>query len=174
MSYANSVAYNASLHSYWSVQEKEVSPYCIVSPANSRDVSTAVKILSTGRPSTVCKFAIRSGGHTAHAGSANINDGVTIDLSALDEITLSADQSTVAIGPGQRWRNVYGALQARNLSVSGGRAGGVGVGGLTLGGQLLFLLDVQPPRSSRSFTEQYRKKAAFPTSPPGKDSPVTV
>lgn len=148
------MAYSASLLSYWSVQEEEVSPYCIVSPANSQDVSIAVKILSTGNLFNFCKFAIRSGGHTAYAGSANIDDGVTIDLSALNEITLSGDQSTVAIGPGQRWGNVYGALQAQNLSVSGGRSGGVGVGGLTLGGQLSFLSDVQPLRSHRSSTEQ--------------------
>ena len=144
VSYPNSGAYNASLRSYWSVQEEEVAPSCVVSPANVRDVATAVEILSTTTGSrrssaVVCKFAIRSGGHTAHAGSANIDDGVTIDLSALDEITLSPDRSSVAIGPGQRWRNVYGALQPQNLSVSGGRAGGVGVGGLTLGGQPFFL-----------------------------------
>ena len=114
-----------------------------------------MKILSTGSLFDVCKFAVRSGGHTAHAGSANIDDGVTIDLSALNEITLSGDQSTVAIGPGQRWEKVYGALQAQNLSVSGGRTGGVGVGGLTLGGQLFFLSDVQRLRSHHFSTKQY-------------------
>lgn len=134
VSYSKSAAYNTSLQSYWSVQEEQVSPACIVSPTSSQDVSKAVKILSTASHFKVCMFAIRSGGHTAHAGSANIDDGVTIDLSALNDIKLSEDQSTVSIGPGQRWENVYEALQSHGLSVTGGRAGGVGVGGLTLGG----------------------------------------
>lgn len=79
-------------------------------------------------------LAICSGGHTAHAGSANTDNGVTIDLSALNDINLSEDHSTVAVGAGQRGENVYEALQSHGLSVSGGRAGDVGVGGLTLGG----------------------------------------
>ena len=168
------MAYNASLLSYWAAQEEQVSPYCIVSPANSEDVSTAVKILSTGTFFDICKFAIRSGGHTAYAGSANIKDGVTIDLSALNEITLSEDQSTVAIGPGQRWGNVYGALQAQNLSVSGARASGVGVGGLTLGGQLFLLFDIIQSLRFHGYGQLSFLKAAFPTSPLGKDSRATA
>lgn len=61
-------------------------------------------------------FAIRSGGHTAHAEIANIDNGVISDLSALNDIKLSEDHSTVAVGPGQRWEHVYEALQSHGLS----------------------------------------------------------
>jgi FAD/FMN-containing dehydrogenase len=100
-----------------------------------QDVSTAVRTLTR---LSICKFAIRSGGHTAHAGSANIKGGVTIDLTALQEIAISADRGSVVVGPGQRWENVYAALQPYNASVAGGRAGTVGVGGSTLGGKSLI------------------------------------
>lgn len=114
-------------------------------PTNSQDVSTAVKTLTdrtllgaTTKTRAVCKFAVRSGGHTAHAGSANIADGVTIDLRALNEITLSKNNTLVIVGPGQRWENVYRALEPLGLGVPGGRVDKVGVGGLLLGGQLFL------------------------------------
>ncbi|KAI8931092.1 hypothetical protein NX059_012103 [Plenodomus lindquistii] len=47
---------------------------------------------------------------------------------------LSADNKTVAIGPGDRWLDVYNYLTPYDLAVVGGRAATVGVGGLTLGG----------------------------------------
>lgn len=145
VSYSNSVAYNTSLQSYWSQQEEQVRPHCIVVPTNSQDVSTAVKTLTdrtllgaTTKTRAVCKFAVRSGGHTAHAGSANIADGVTIDLRALNEITLSKNNTLVIVGPGQRWENVYRALEPLGLGVPGGRVDKVGVGGLLLGGGISY------------------------------------
>lgn len=56
-------------------------------------------------------------------------------MSAFNEIELSQDQTSVSIGAGQIWENVYQALQSAGLAVAGGRASGIGVGGLTLGGQ---------------------------------------
>lgn len=146
VSYPNSAAYNTSLHTYWSQQEEQVRPHCIIVPTNSQDVSTAVKVLRdltvlgvNTKDQAVCKFAVRSGGHMAHAGSANIADGVTIDLRALNEITLSKNRTLVTVGPGQRWENVYKALEPLGLGVSGGRVDKVGVGGLILGGQSFFV-----------------------------------
>ena len=146
VSYPTSSVYNSSLLSYWSAQEERISPNCIVSPTSSQDVALVVKILTenvnlTGAFSdqtTGCNFAIRSGGHTAHAGSANIDDGVTVDLRALNDVTVSEDKATVTIGPGQKWENIYAALDPLGLSVPGVRVGEVGVGGSTLGGQLYY------------------------------------
>ncbi|KAF4633494.1 hypothetical protein G7Y89_g4636 [Cudoniella acicularis] len=135
VSYPDSAAYNQSLNSYWSQQEEQVTPCCIVSPTSAQDISAAIKALTKNLS---CKFAVRSGGHTAQAGSANIENGVTIDLSALNEITLSANKILATVGPGQRWGNVYTYLQTYNLSIAGGRAGGVGVGGLTIGGGISY------------------------------------
>ncbi|KAL5046068.1 hypothetical protein BDW71DRAFT_182712 [Aspergillus fruticulosus] len=130
VSYPDSAAYNASISSYWSQQEQLVEPSCVLSPTSAKDVSIAMTILVPRS----CRFAIRSGGHGALAGIANIEDGVTIDLGGLDAIQISPDASTVSVGPGQRWGDVYAALDARGVFVPGGRDSPVGVGGATLGG----------------------------------------
>ena len=61
-------------------------------------------------------------GHMTWAGSANIQDGVTIDLSALNRVSVRVrNRTVVGIGPGARWANVYGVLEPMNLTVAGGR-----------------------------------------------------
>lgn len=82
-----------------------------------------------------CQFAIRSGGHTPWAGASNINAGVTIDMSSINQVTVSADQSYTSVGPGNRWVDVYLKLDALGLAVPGGRVSTVGVGGLVTGGE---------------------------------------
>ncbi|KAJ9321966.1 CAZyme family AA7 [Paecilomyces variotii] len=129
-----SPAYTESLGSYFSQQEAAVQPACIVLPESASDVSQTVVALQHER----CPFAVRSCGHTAWAGAANIADGVVIDLRRLDAIELSADQSTVSVGVGASWDMVYARLDPLGLSVNGGRAAGVGVGGLCLGGGISY------------------------------------
>ncbi|KAI4280384.1 MAG: hypothetical protein L6R38_004507 [Xanthoria sp. 2 TBL-2021] len=128
--------YSASLKSYFSLQEAEITPYCVVSPANEQDVSTAIKILAA--PDSTTKFAIRGGGHTVWKGSANIEDGVTIDMRAINAIEVSENKTVTSVGAGALWRDVYSVLDAMGLATSGGRAAQVGVGGLTTGGGLSF------------------------------------
>lgn len=72
------------------------------------------------------------------AGSANIAKGATIDLGAFQDVTISADQKTVDIGPGANWGQVYAVLDPAGLSAQGGRVGTVGVSGLLLGGGISF------------------------------------
>jgi FAD/FMN-containing dehydrogenase len=85
-----------------------------------------------------CKFAVKSGGHAAFAGASNIDDGVTIDLINLDQITVSADKKQTSVGPGNRWQDVYDKLTPMGLTVIGGRVSAIGAGGLTLGGGISF------------------------------------
>lgn len=54
----------------------------------------------------------------------------------------SSDRSSVAIGPGNTWREVYTALENFNLTMVGGRAATVGVSGLLLGGRSTTLPSV--------------------------------
>ncbi|KUI54257.1 Bifunctional solanapyrone synthase [Cytospora mali] len=104
---------------------------------NVEDVSIAVKTLvSLQEEGHSCLFAIRSGGHSSWAGASSILDGTVIDLSSLNTIELSTDKSTVSVGVGATWGDVYKALDPQALSVNGGRAYGVGVGGLMLGSGL--------------------------------------
>ncbi|KAK5988319.1 FAD-dependent monooxygenase CTB5 [Cladobotryum mycophilum] len=133
-------SYSSSLSSYFSQQESELYPACIVSPTAAEDVATVLRSLSTtADPSGKCiNIAIRSGGHAAHAGAANIENGVTVDLRRLNGIEVSHDRKTVSIGPGATWGDVYSKLDGLGLSVAGGRAAPVGVGGLTTGGGVSY------------------------------------
>ena len=86
-----------------------------------------------------CLFAVKSGGHSSFAGASNIgSDGVTIDLSKLTQLEVSNDRKQVSVGAGRLWSSVYLELDAKNLSVIGGRSGDIGVGGLTLGGGISY------------------------------------
>jgi len=125
--------YVAREESYWSNSAK-LHPACIVRPRSAEEVSTAVKALVAAGE----KFAVRSGGHTQRQGSNNIDGGVTIDLSLLNQTVYDADSETASIGPGGRWLEVYTELHKFGRVVAGGREGNVGVAGLLLGGGNTF------------------------------------
>ncbi|OAG13723.1 FAD-binding domain-containing protein [Alternaria alternata] len=115
---------------YWSNQQLAMEPYCTFTSREALEVSTLVLISRL----TQCPFAVKSGGHAAFPGASSIQGGITVDLKDFTTRRLSADKKTVAIGPGNRWIDVYHYLTPYNLTVVGGRAAHVGVGGLTLGG----------------------------------------
>ncbi|MCJ1405676.1 hypothetical protein MMC11_008905 [Xylographa trunciseda] len=79
-------------------------------------------------------FAVRGGGHMSWAGAANIQDGITIDLSAINQVNVSENARITSVGGGARWEDVYLKLDAMGLAVAGGRVAEVGVGGLLTGG----------------------------------------
>ncbi|KAF2829102.1 FAD-binding domain-containing protein [Ophiobolus disseminans] len=133
VSFPSSTAYNASLASYFSLQSSAIHPECFVAPQTTGDVSAVVKLL-TSDPEDPAEFAIRSRGHMWIPNASNVQEGITINLGALDSIDLNADKTIASIGPGAAWDDVYAKLDLWGLSVAGGRIGGVGVGGLTVGG----------------------------------------
>lgn len=107
------------------------TPSCAILPSNEQGVSIAVKIVNFLQ----IKFATRSGGHSPNPGFAAIGQpGVLIDLQKLKQVTVSADRSTVTLGPGAIWGDVYAQLDPYNIGVIGGRLPSIGVAGLILGG----------------------------------------
>ncbi|KAL1965225.1 hypothetical protein VTN77DRAFT_5979 [Rasamsonia byssochlamydoides] len=52
----------------------------------------------------------------------------------MNSTTYHPENSTASILPGARWQSVYQTLDSFGVAVPGGRAGPVGVGGLTIGG----------------------------------------
>ncbi|KAF2106961.1 oxidoreductase FAD-binding protein [Lophiotrema nucula] len=122
------VQYQSSQASFWSAQEKTLLPTCIVIPNSTQDVSTAVTILSVAYQANIsgCKFAVRGVGHTPQAGAANIDGGVTIDMQSMNQVTVSADQTVVSFGSGNKWGNIYPTLDNLNLAMVGGRLSPVG------------------------------------------------
>ncbi|KAH6704289.1 FAD binding domain protein [Leptodontidium sp. MPI-SDFR-AT-0119] len=135
VSFPGNPAYVSTQESYFSLQEAALSPACVIAPGSSQDVAEAVKIIS-GIPS--CQFAIKGQTHAPAAGFANINTGVTIDMTSLDSVAVNGDYTVASVGGGASWLDVYMYLDALGLAVAGGRNGAVGVGGLTLGGGISY------------------------------------
>ena len=52
----------------------------------------------------------------------------------MNSVTLSEDKTTASVQPGAKWIHVYETLDPLGYAIPGGRAGDVGVGGLTSGG----------------------------------------
>lgn len=133
MVYPDTATYRKSVESYFSINA-QLEPTCIVQPLSTEDVSLAVSTLVQANLTERCQFAVRSGGHTPWAGAANIEPGVTIDLSMMNSTTYHAENSTTSILPGARWNSVYDTLSPLGVMVAGGRAAFVGVGGFITGG----------------------------------------
>lgn len=135
VAFPNSAVYAATESAYWSSQECKLTPGCIAKPGSSEDVAS---IIATIANQESCPFAIKSQGHAPAAGFANIDNGITIDLTSLNTITTNEDASIAHVGTGASWLEVYTHLDALNVTVAGGRNGAVGVGGLTLGGGISY------------------------------------
>ncbi|EEB96467.1 hypothetical protein MPER_04394, partial [Moniliophthora perniciosa FA553] len=122
------VSFNDQGH-YYAIQQAEQVPQCRFTPLSSQHVSTVVGIVSRNN----CRFAIRSGGHMNWAGSSNIDGGVVIDSARMRGIEVEPERNLVKLEPGLTWGEVYSALGPWNITVAGGRASSVGVGGLIMG-----------------------------------------
>jgi hypothetical protein len=136
VSFPASAAYVESSNPYWSLQESSLVPACIVTPAHTNDVVIIIRTLTLlidfGFPKI--NFAIRGGGHTPWAGSANINGGVTIDMRSIDDVTVNQNETITSVGAGALWGDVYRKHDSLGLAVVGGRGSVIGVGGLLTGG----------------------------------------
>lgn len=85
-------------------------------------------------------FAVRGAGGMPILGAANINStGVLLATTNLTLLQISDDHSTVAVGAGNTWADVYNYLDPFGLTAVGGRLGIVGVPGCLLGGCMSFL-----------------------------------
>jgi FAD/FMN-containing dehydrogenase len=124
-----SAAYADRQASYWAANAS-LKPNCIVQPRTTEQVSLVLKALAKSEG----PLAIRSGGHTQWAGSNDVNQGVTIDLGRMKDVTYDAQSKLASIQPGAQWGNVYQELLKQQVCVTGGRDGNVGVGGFLTGG----------------------------------------
>jgi FAD/FMN-containing dehydrogenase len=84
--------------------------------------------------------AVRSGGHSM-AGHGTNTGGLVLDLTHLDAVVvLDAQRRLVRVGAGATWGLVAQALDPRGWALTSGDTSGVGVGGLTLGGGIGWLV----------------------------------
>jgi FAD/FMN-containing dehydrogenase len=112
----------------------ERTPAVVLRPEGTDDV---VRAVAFAREHGLA-IAARGGGHNI-AGSALADGGVTLDMSALREVTVDPQARTATVQPGCLLGDVDRATQAHGLATPLGFYSEVGVAGLTLGGGLGYL-----------------------------------
>lgn len=110
-------------------------PAAVIRVANASDIAAIVNFAdATGLP-----LSVRAGGHSA--GGFGTNDGgIVIDLRGLNRIDVDPVARTVWAGAGLTAGEVTHALAPYGLIVGFGDTPSVGIGGLTLGGGIGYLV----------------------------------
>jgi FAD/FMN-containing dehydrogenase len=110
-------------------------PSVIVRVANAEDVQHVVAMARDEKR----ELAIRSGGHSP-VGHSSTDGGIVIDLREMSAIDIDAEARMAWVETGATALQVTGALSKHGLAIGFGDAGSVGVGGITLGGGIGFLV----------------------------------
>ncbi|KAK7725540.1 hypothetical protein SLS63_008144 [Diaporthe eres] len=108
------------------------SPVCIIESADP-DARCLQFGLFADSQGVDLSESVRGGGNHA-SGASSAEDGLVIDLSNLNSISVDANKGQVTVGGGCRWGDVYSALQKEGLICVGGGVHIVGVGGHLTGG----------------------------------------
>ena len=106
-------------------------PDVIVRADSVDDVAAAVRWAAAESAPVV----VRSGGHSAWG---TVPGGLTLDLAALNDVEV--DGTLVRVGGGATWGHVAAILAEHGLGISSGDTASVGVGGLTLGGGIGWMV----------------------------------
>ncbi|MEV4630008.1 FAD-binding protein [Micromonospora sp. NPDC049523] len=111
-------------------------PAAVLLPESTPEVVAALRFArDQGLP-----LAVRSGGHGL-AGNSSNNGGIVVDLSAMNRVeVLDRTSRLVRVEAGARWGTVAQTLAPYGLAISSGDHGNVGVGGLTTGGGVGWLV----------------------------------
>jgi len=112
------------------------APAIIVRPRDPEEV--AVSLAYAGDHDLT--LSVRSGGHSALGHGTN-SGGMVIDLAHLDAVeVLDAGRRLVRVGGGATWGTVSARLDQHGWALTAGDTAGVGVGGLTLGGGMGWMV----------------------------------
>lgn len=103
-----------------------IKPAAVISCANTHDIQESLAFAKAHQ----LPLVPRSGGH-GYAGYST-TEGIVLDLSPLNAITL--DEGTATVGAGAKLIDVYDQLTAQGVAIPAGSCVTVGIGGLTQGG----------------------------------------
>src|SRR6185312_2050784 len=107
----------------------------VIRVANAADVAAALNFAQA----TGLELAVRSGGHST-IGKSGCTGGLVIDLRDLDAIEIDAAAHTAWCGSGLTAGAVTAAVERHGLMIGFGDSASVGIGGLTLGGGIGYLV----------------------------------
>jgi FAD/FMN-containing dehydrogenase len=110
-------------------------PAAVVRPSNAAEVARVVALAAE----TGVELAVRSGGHSL-AGHSTSEGGLVLDLSELTALDIDVDGRTAWAGTGLTAGAYTTAVGAHGLATGFGDTGSVGIGGITLGGGVGFLV----------------------------------
>src|SRR5215204_4368293 len=110
-------------------------PAVIVRVADAADVSHVVTIARE----TGLELAVRSGGHST-AGHGTTDGGIVLDLSEMKELKIDTERRTAWAQTGLTAGEYTAAAGAHGLATGFGDTGSVGIGGITLGGGVGYLV----------------------------------
>ena len=110
-------------------------PRLIARCTGAADVAAAVRFARQRD----LEIAVRGGGHNV-AGTAVCDEGLVVDLSEMRAVTVDPRSRTADVQGGALWGDVDHETQAHGLATTGGIVSHTGVGGLTLGGGIGWLM----------------------------------
>ncbi|HSK26946.1 MAG TPA: FAD-binding oxidoreductase [Jiangellales bacterium] len=110
-------------------------PAAVVQVLDAGDVARVVSFAADGGH----ELAVRGGGHSA-VGHGVSDGGVTIDLSHLRDLEIDPDGRSAWAATGLTAGEYTAAVGAHGLATGFGDTGTVGIGGITLGGGVGFLV----------------------------------
>ena len=110
-------------------------PAAIIRVANAADIARVIALAhDTGLP-----LAVRSGGHSG-AGHSMVEGGLVIDLADMKALDIDVEGRTAWAETGLTAADYTTAAAAHGLATGFGDTGSVGLGGLTLGGGIGYLV----------------------------------
>ena len=110
-------------------------PAAIVQPVDAKEVASLVTLTAE----TGAELAVRSGGHSG-VGYSGSDGGIVLDLSSMKALDIDVEGRTAWAETGLTAGEYSVAAAEHGLTTGFGDTGSVGIGGLTLGGGIGYLI----------------------------------